>query len=84
MITHGIREFMNRDWNAARDSKDAYWGARIARLGAGEGLRIADELRRQALAHDPTWPHPDERREDLACHARLAAQLRRAGTTRSR
>jgi hypothetical protein len=49
VITRGIREFVARDWLAVREAKDAYWGERIARLGPGEGFRIADELRRQAL-----------------------------------
>jgi hypothetical protein len=43
--------------------KDTYWRDRIARLGAAEAFRIADELRRQALAAAPSWPEPDERRE---------------------
>ena len=38
VITRGIREFIARDWRAARESKDAYWGDRIARLGPQEGL----------------------------------------------
>jgi len=48
---------MARDWAAARQNKDAYWGERIARLGPAEGLRIAEELRRQVLSLDPDWPH---------------------------
>ncbi len=82
VITRGIREFVSRDWDAARESKDAYWGERIARLGPLEGLRIADELRQQALLQDPTWPHDDERRQDLLVHVRVAELFRRAGTTR--
>ena len=81
MITRGIREFVSRDWQAARESKDAYWGARIARLGAVEGLRIAEELRQQALQVSG-WPHADDREEDLRSHVRLAALLRNAATTR--
>lgn len=81
-MTRGIREFVNRDWSAARQAKDTYWRDRIARLGPVEGLRIADELRRQALLLDPDWPHPADRREDLRSHIRLAEQLRRARPTR--
>jgi hypothetical protein len=33
VITRGIREFVARDWRAAREAKDAYWSARIERLG---------------------------------------------------
>ena len=66
VITRGIREFVSRDWGAVREAKDAYWGERVARLGPGEGLRIAEELRRQYLLS----------------HARLAELLHRAGSTR--
>lgn len=78
MITRGIREFVGRDWARARLAKDAYWGERVARLGAAEGFRIADELRRQALFNDPGWPHPDQRDADLEAHIRVSALLRRA------
>lgn len=82
MITRGIREFVSRDWGAAREAKDAYWGERVARLGALEGLRIAEELRRQALVQQPGWPHADDRRRDVLAHVRLAERLRRAGSAR--
>ena len=82
VITRGIREFVSRDWGAAREAKDAYWGERVARLGPGEGLRIAEELRRQALLRDPAWPRAEDRRQDLLSHARLAELLHRAGSTR--
>jgi hypothetical protein len=84
MLTRGIREYVARDWQAARDAKDAYWAGRIARLGPREGLRIADELRRQVLAQRPDWPSPDERRADLLAHVRLASLFRRAAATRRR
>ena len=84
VITRGIREFIARDWRAARESKDAYWGDRIARLGPQEGLRIADELRRQALALDPAWPRAEDRRQDLLVHERLSDLLRRADSARRR
>jgi hypothetical protein len=82
VITRGIREFVSRDWEAAREDKDAYWGERIGRLGPIEGLRVAEELRRQALLRDPAWPDAALRQEDLASHARLAELLRRAGSAR--
>jgi hypothetical protein len=82
VITRGIREFLERDWRAARDSKDTYWADRIARLGPAEGLRIADELRRQAILQDPERPRPSARRLDLLSHVRVAELLRRARPTR--
>lgn len=84
MVTRGIREFVSRDWEAVRESKDAYWADRIARLGPGEAVRIADELRRQMLQCDPHWPDPASRQADLESHVRLAALLRRADPTRRR
>lgn len=83
-ITRQIREYVSRDWEAARDSKDAYWAERIARLGPGEGLRIADELRRQVLRQHPGWPGDEARHADLMAHVKLADLLRRAGPTRGR
>jgi len=82
VVTREIRAFVNRDWESVRRSKDAYWGERIGRLGVIEGLRIGDQLRRQAILYDPTWPHADNRREDLLIHVRLAELFRRAGTAR--
>ena len=32
VITRGIHEFVSRDWAAARDSKDRYWGERKSRI----------------------------------------------------
>jgi hypothetical protein len=83
MITRRIREYVSRDWQAVRDSKDAYWAQRIARLGPIEGLRIADELRRQVLGQKPGWPSAEDRCADLQAHTRLAELLRRASHTRS-
>lgn len=84
VITRGIREFVSRDWLAAREAKDRYWGERIARLGPLEGLRIADELRRQAILQNPAWPSPAERDQDLLSHVRLSERFQRAGSARRR
>ena len=84
MITRGIRELVARDWEAARKDKDAYWGERIARFGPLEGLRVAEELRRQALLLHPDWPDAALRRADLLSHVRLAELFLRAGSTRRR
>ena len=82
MVTDGIREFMARDWSASRRLKDSYWGDRIARLGPAEGIRIADELRRQMRLQDPSWPNERVRNEDLAAHVRLTDLFRRADAAR--
>jgi hypothetical protein len=79
-----LEEFVARDWDAVRRAKDEYWAERIARLGPTEGFRIGDELRRQLLMLDPSWPRPEDRREDLAAHVRLAGIFRRADSARRR
>lgn len=78
MVTRGIKEYMARNWSAARDQKDAYWGERIARLGPAEGIRVAGELRRQMLALNPDWPSAEDREADLQHHIRLASLFRRS------
>lgn len=82
VINRGIRDFVSRDWRAAREAKDAYWHERIAALGPGEALRIADELRRQAVLQNPGWPDAADREQDLRTHVRVAALLRRAHSAR--
>lgn len=82
MITDGIRAFMARDWQRARDAKDAYWAERIRRLGPVEGIRIADELRRQALLQHPDWPDAASRRDDLSHHVRISELFARADAAR--
>ena len=82
MITRGIREFAARDWDAARRNKEQYWGERIGRLGAVEGFRVAEDLRRQMLQRDPSWPDTEARHADLSFHVALAERFRRARATR--
>jgi len=78
-MTRRIRELVARAWAAARKSKDEYWRARVARLGALESFRISEELRQQALLQHPGWPSLSDRREDLLSHVHLAELLHRAG-----
>ncbi|HXT19739.1 MAG TPA: hypothetical protein VN923_03225 [Thermoanaerobaculia bacterium] len=84
MITRDIQAYMSRDWEAVRAAKDRYWAQQVRVLGPAEGLRAADELRRQVLALHPSWPSPADRSADLAAHARLAELLRRADRSRRR
>ena len=82
MITRGIRAFMARDWQGARDAKDAWWADRVDRLGPLEALRIADELRRQVLLQHPDWPDAASRADDLRHHVRMADLFARADAAR--
>ena len=82
VITRNIRDYVSRDWGAVRLAKDLYWRDRIVRLGPAEGVRVADQLRLQALASDPSWPSAADRHADLQSHVRLAERLRRASPAR--
>jgi len=82
MLTRGIRAFMARDWQRARDAKDAYWAERVRRLGTLEALRIADELRRLALLQHPDWPDATSRRDDLRHHVRMTELFARVDAAR--
>ncbi len=81
-ITRGIHAFMARDWQRARAAKDAYWAERVRRLGPLEALRIADELRRQALLQHPDWPDAASRRDDLRHHVRMTELFARVDAAR--
>lgn len=81
-ITRGIHAFMARDWQRVRDAKDAYWAERVQRLGPLEALRIADELRRQALMQHPDWPDAASRRDDLRHHVRMTELFARVDAAR--
>lgn len=76
--------YLERDWGAVTALKEQYWVERVRRLGSGEGLRVADELRRQVVALRPGWPSPEDRRKDFEDHERLAELLRRAVPARGR
>ena len=64
---------------ADRD-KALYWRRYKLEHGAAEGIRIADELRRQVLAQRPDWPGPTERAEDHAAHQRAIDVLARTAS----
>ena len=76
MITRGLRSFLDRDWAAVRDAKDAYWTEVTRVRGPLEALRIADELRREARQLRPGWPTAEDRAADLEAHIRLSERLR--------
>ncbi len=82
MLTYGIRAFLTRDWQRARDAKDAYWAERVQRLGPLEALRIADELRRQVMLQHPDWPDAASRRDDLRHHVRMTELFARVDAAR--
>jgi hypothetical protein len=70
-----ILAFAQRDWGAIEEHKRRYWADHPTSVD--ERLRIADELRRYALALHPDWPTREQREEDLATHMRVGEALRR-------
>jgi hypothetical protein len=79
-----IQAFIERDWGRIAAAKDAHWLERKRRLGLAEGLRIAEELRRQVRLVRPEFPTPEDRAADLACHIRVSELLRRVAAKRRR
>jgi hypothetical protein len=77
-----LRAFANRDWASAAEAKALWWRDWKREHGPAAGLRIGDELRRQALAARPDWPSEREREEDLAMHLRLIEVIRRVPRAR--
>lgn len=77
-----LRAFAARDWAAVERNTAEYWRAWKQRHGAAGAIRIADELRRQAIAQRPDWPTHAERMADLECHLRVAEALRRVPARR--
>lgn len=84
MITRGIQDYVGRDWDAVRLLKDRYWRDRIDGLGPAEAFRIAEQLRLQMVARDPSWPGGEARRDDLRFHVRLAEIFQHADAARRR
>jgi len=76
-ITGDIRAFVDRNWAAVREAKDAYWAGVVRSGGVLEALRIADQLRLQAQRIHPGWPTVEDRAADLAAHERLSDLLLR-------
>jgi hypothetical protein len=61
------------DWAALEASEAAWWTG----VSPAEKIRIADELRKQAIATHEGWPSEEDRKSDLETHARVAALLRK-------
>jgi hypothetical protein len=72
-----LRRFASQDWGAAARSKEQYWRDWKRQHGPAAAIRMADELRRQALAQKPGWPTEEERRADHAAHLRVLEAFER-------
>jgi hypothetical protein len=72
-----LRAFLERDWDALAHAKEEAWMAQKRAKGPAGSLRVADELRRQAMLARPGWPTARDRQEDHAAHLRLVELIRR-------
>ena len=72
-----LHAFVRRDWASAARAKERGWRSFREEHGPAAGVRIGDELRRQAIAMQPGWPSAREREDDLAMHLRLVEVIRR-------
>jgi hypothetical protein len=77
MKSADIRAYVERDWDAVRDLKDRYWAEAKRALTPDEALAVGDQLRQHVRMLRPDWPDAEQRRADLAVHARVSALLRR-------
>lgn len=82
MDRRDIEAFVKRDWGLVAEAKEAYWADRKRALGPAEGLRVADDLRRQAIAARPEYPTAEDRAADLESHMRVLEMLRHASERR--
>jgi len=76
--------FARRDWQQVAAMKERFWLEQKQRITPSEALRIADELRCAVLSRRHDWPSEEERRADIASHARVSESLQRvlANSTR--
>ncbi len=76
MLKRDLIEFAHRSHADLAEIDAAYWRRRKRSLGDGEGVRVADELRKHVLAVQPDWPTAADRAADFKAHVRLSEQLR--------
>jgi hypothetical protein len=70
------------DWALAERLKALYWRDWKRQHGTAGGIRIADELRKQAVAQKPTLAHDAERRRDHRTHLSVLSALARVAARR--
>jgi hypothetical protein len=71
-----IRAYLAREWERARQSKQAYWRERLAYGGMAEALRVGTLLLRESSV--------TEREQDLETHQRVAQALAKTTPRHSR
>lgn len=76
MKAEDIRAYVRRRWDLVEVLKAEFWAQEKPRMGPLNSLRIADDLRRHALALHTEGPSDLERAEDLGSHQAVASKLR--------
>ncbi len=84
MRREDLIEYAGRDWQRLAEAKERYWAERKGQMTPAEALHLADDLRDEVARRRPDWPSTDERREDLATHARVSECLQRVRSPRHR
>ena len=76
--------FARRDWPRLAAMKDRFWIEQKQRLSPSQALQIGEDLRTSVTSRRGDWPSDEERRSDLASHARVSESLQRVRSSRSR
>ena len=76
MRREDLIEFARRDWQSVTAMKERFWVEQKRRMTSSQALQLADDLRSSVTSRRDDWPSDDERRSDLATHARVSESLR--------
>jgi hypothetical protein len=79
-----ILAFAGRDWEAIAESKRRRWVTQKSTMTIDDALQVGDELRQYAKSLHDCWPTEEDRRNDLAVHARVSWSLRCVDAARRR
>ena len=75
--------FARRDWTRLAAMKDRFWIKQKQQLSASEILQLGEDLRSAVTSRRTDWPSDEERRSDLASHARVSENLQRVRSSRT-
>ena len=75
--------FARRDWTRLAAMKDRFWIEQKQQLSASEILQLGEDLRSAVTSRRTDWPSDEERRSDLASHARVSENLQRVRSSRT-
>jgi hypothetical protein len=84
MTSLHVVSFARRDRSFLQTMRASYWRRRKSECGLGEGMRVAEEMRRSIRRRLPEWPGADSRIADLEVHMRVGEMLWSVGPLRSR